>query len=391
LLAFFICYCGISVPLEIAFDTDMARAMCGAGVLRENCSNYLAWFWCNVIVDIWFMMDILINFRTGFIREGHFVDDDGEAARMYLRSGFVIDLLGTFPINLIIMAATPDNPYGNIVDSTSDAGGDGGVARLNRIIRLVRMAKLLKLFRMAKLVRYMSNFEDFFNPAIIRMTQLVFGMILFCHWFGCLWWLVSELEQAGIAPPDPTGEDLWQVPKWLKQEEDFGLKYSHAILWGAGMVTAMIPYDVMPATALECTVTFFIMFIGVVLNAIVISTLTTALTSMNSKRELAGKQLDTIRNYLMVKQVPTDLKNRILEYYEYLLTSSQALASSINYEHLPATLAAQLALSINRKLAARCLLFRDVSNESFVKLIEKLEPLIFVPAQLIVFEGHPLV
>ena len=50
------------------------------------------------------------------------------------------------------MAATPDNPYGNIVDTT-DAGGDGSVGRLNRIIRLVRMAKLLKLFRMAKLVR----------------------------------------------------------------------------------------------------------------------------------------------------------------------------------------------------------------------------------------------
>ena len=159
--------------------------------------------------------------------------------------------------------------------------------------------------------------------------------------------------------------------------------------WGAGVVTAMIPYDVMPATALECTVTFFAMFVGLLLNAVVISSLTTALTSMNSKRELAGKQLDTIRNYLMVKAVPNDLKNRILEYYEYLLTSSQALASSINYDALPATLAAQLAISINRKLAARCLLFRDISNESFVKVIEKLEPMIVVPAQLIVFEGHP--
>ena len=391
MLAVFILYCGVSVPLEIAFDEDMSLAMCGRGTMREDCPSYLTWFWSNVIVDIWFMMDIVINFRTGFIREGHFVDDDWLAARAYLRSSFTIDTLGTFPINLILMAATPDNPYGNIVVTDDDeAGGSSNTARLNRIIRLVRMAKLLKLFRMAKLARYMSNFEDFFNPAVLRMTQIIFGMILCCHWLGCLWWLVSELEQTGVAPPDPTGEDLWQVPKWVKAENDFGLKYSHAILWGAGVVTAMIPYDVMPATALECTVTFFAMFVGLLLNAVVISSLTTALTSMNSKRELAGKQLDTIRNYLMVKAVPNDLKNRILEYYEYLLTSSQALASSINYDALPATLAAQLAISINRKLAARCLLFRDISNESFVKVIEKLEPMIVVPAQLIVFEGHPL-
>ena len=145
------------------------------------------------------------------------------------------------------------------------------------------MLVLLRLVRMAKLVKYMSNFEDYFNPAVVRMTQIVFGMILCCHWFGCLWWLISELEQSGIAPADPTGEGLWQVPQWLKRETDFGLKYSHAITWGAGMMTAMIPYDVMPATALECTVTFFSMFVGLLLNAIVISSLTTALTSMNSQ------------------------------------------------------------------------------------------------------------
>ena len=43
-LAIFIMYCGISVPLEIAFDTDMGYAMCGRTTLRENCANFLTWF-----------------------------------------------------------------------------------------------------------------------------------------------------------------------------------------------------------------------------------------------------------------------------------------------------------------------------------------------------------
>jgi len=233
------------------------------------------------------------------------------------------------------------------------------------------------------------------------MAQLIVGMILCCHWFGCLWWLVSELETAetsgmgGLTDDELMGSGIsadnqWVVPSWLKEKSDFGIKYSHALLWGAGMVTAMVPYDVIPHTTLEAYVTFISMFFGLLFNAIIISSLTTALTSMNSKKELAGKQLDTIRNYLTFKSVPSDLRSRILEYYDYLLTSSQALANSINYDTLPVTLAAQLALSINRKLAARCSLFREVSNESFVKVISELQPLIFVPAQLIVFEGHPL-
>ena len=161
-----------------------------------------------------------------------------------------------------------------------------------------------------------QNFEEFINPSTIVIAKLVIGMMLCCHWFGCVWWMVSEIEQAdardaayeaGSGAPMSTywcgevdGEqcdNFWQVPLWLKEREDFGVKYSHAFLWGAGMVTAMVPFDVMPITTTEAYVTLFAMFFGVFFNAVVISSLTTALTSMNSKRELAGKQLDKVCNF----------------------------------------------------------------------------------------------
>ena len=59
-----ILYCGVSVPLEIAFEMDMALAMCGDG-LRSTCGNYLAWFWSNFVIDLLFIVDIFVNFRTG--------------------------------------------------------------------------------------------------------------------------------------------------------------------------------------------------------------------------------------------------------------------------------------------------------------------------------------
>ena len=36
---------------------------------------------------------------------------------------------------------------------------------------------------------------------------------------------------------------------------------------------------------------------------------------MDSKNALAGKQLDIIRNYLLLKAVPNDLRSRIREYH----------------------------------------------------------------------------
>ena len=55
MVAFLIMYCGIQVPLEISFDTDMSRAMCGIGedaLLRSECPHFLTWFWCNFVIDM---------------------------------------------------------------------------------------------------------------------------------------------------------------------------------------------------------------------------------------------------------------------------------------------------------------------------------------------------
>ena len=48
----------------------------GPRTFRSECGPFLHWFWLNFVVDMWFIADICINFRTGFIREGHFVSDD---------------------------------------------------------------------------------------------------------------------------------------------------------------------------------------------------------------------------------------------------------------------------------------------------------------------------
>ena len=130
--------------------------------------------------------------------------------------------------------------------------------------------------------------------------------------------------------------------EWLVNSPEFSEKYAHAFLWGAGMVTAMVPYDIMPVTVMESWITVAAMYIGLVLNAIVISSLTTALSSMNAKKQLTSKKLDTIRTYMVLKAVPNDLRSRVLEYYEYLFTSSQSLAKSVQYDEMPPNLATQV-------------------------------------------------
>ena len=171
-LAFFILYCGIAVPLEIAFETDMVRSMCtntkdpyGPLVLRGDCTPFLQWFWLNFLVDVWFIVDICLNFRTGFMHEGHLVDDDWQVMKSYLYGSFMMDVAGTFPINIVTMLTTPENPYGDpqLAAMQAEAAGGTGMdaGRANRMLRLMRMAKLTKLARMRKLAKTMEAFEEY--------------------------------------------------------------------------------------------------------------------------------------------------------------------------------------------------------------------------------------
>ena len=243
-----------------------------------------------------------------------------------------------------------------------------------------------------------------FNPGLLRVFKLAIIAVFSCHFFGCVWWFVSDIE---MAPPDAvrrwslppgagagmTEDDVdngWWPAPWLKHSGRLELKYFHAFYWGAGIALGMTPIDIVPMTTVEAVVTTVLLFFGLLLNAFVISSFTSAFAAIDKKNQLAGKQLDVIRNYLLLKAVPADVRSRILEYFQYIYTSSQSMDEVSQLQHMPPSLTTQLALSVNRELIRNCDFFCDVSNTALVAIVMRLEPLVFVPGQVIAAEGAPL-
>ena len=241
-----------------------------------------------------------------------------------------------------------------------------------------------------------------FNPAALRIFKISVLMMLCCHWMGCTWWLVSELE---IQADDGEGararrldkamleaQNDWQPPTDLLNDDSLGPQYWRAFFWGAGMVTGFVPYDIEPVTEVEVLTTVVCMFLGVMINAVVIGSFTSALSSMDSKKEMCREKLETIGQYLIVHNVSSHLRNSILEYYEYLLTSSQSMEEQMRRElrELPPTLASRLALTVNRRIVTRCPFFKDLTDAALMTLLSKLRPQIYAPGQVLVDEGQLL-
>ena len=57
-----------------------------------------------------------------------------------------MDVLGTFPLNIVQMFLNPDNPYGD-AQLSANAGGAADAGRANRMLRLMRMAMMMRPIR----------------------------------------------------------------------------------------------------------------------------------------------------------------------------------------------------------------------------------------------------
>ena len=87
---FLLLYLLILLPVRLSFGIDVPFNSLG--------------FWFDVSVDVYFLCDIFVNFRTGFYdQRGMLVINQDEITRNYLRSWFLIDVGTCLPISYIMM------------------------------------------------------------------------------------------------------------------------------------------------------------------------------------------------------------------------------------------------------------------------------------------------
>lgn len=213
------------------------------------------------------------------------------------------------------------------------------------------------------------------------------------------------------------------------------------------MVTATVPYDIVPQTQIEAYVTALCLSVGLLLNAFVIGSMASALSSIDSKKQVCAGRLETIGHYLHLNYVKPELRAKILgerahmprnqrrrtkcaapranvaqthartrtprapatractqrtellrsprvnrtvclfpppEYYEYLYTSS----NSSPLEDLPACLATRLALTVHRKIIVRSAFFASLSDVALLGVLHMLTSELRVAGEVLMVEGQ---
>ncbi|XP_064910967.1 potassium voltage-gated channel subfamily H member 2 isoform X2 [Columba livia] len=138
----------------------------------------------DLIVDIMFIIDILINFRTTYVNSNEeVVSHPAKIAIHYFKGWFLIDMVAAIPFDLLIFGS--------------------GSEETTTLIGLLKTARLLRLVRVArKLDRYSE-----YGAAVLFLLMCTFALI--AHWLACICSLTSV--GFGNVSPNTNSEKIFSI------------------------------------------------------------------------------------------------------------------------------------------------------------------------------------
>lgn len=284
------------------------------------------------------------------IHEGSIETDQWNIAYRYLSTWAFIDLAATVPIDLI----RPDVKW----------------FRLFRLLRLLRLPRVSKNFD--EIVKYLR-----FDPSVMRLVKLLVFLILMLHCFACAYWFICSLSDFN---------DTW-APVNIDDTDPLLTQYFRAILWAIWATTGT-GFIGEPNSGLQtlyhCTVTF----IGVLVYAFIIGSASSAMSDMDSSSKGRRLRLQQIQEYLAQRGLEPQFIAQIVRYYQYCWERHLDTGQDTIFDGLHSTLKRSMDIAIMENVILQVPMFRDISTQCLEKVIEYMQPRIYLPGEWVLIKGE---
>lgn len=149
-----------------------------------------AMFITNRCVDVFFLMDMGINFFMAYqepgFKGGMWVTQRAKIRRNYLRTWFTLDFVSVIPFDMLTRTG-------------GEGSDDLSVLRVARIVRLLRLVKLLRILRASRIIARWQSFVGL-SFAQLTMCKFFISTIFLVHFMACAWcylglnWVGTEGE-----------------------------------------------------------------------------------------------------------------------------------------------------------------------------------------------------
>ncbi|XP_061877514.1 potassium voltage-gated channel subfamily H member 2 isoform X2 [Entelurus aequoreus] len=363
LILLLVIYTAILTPYSAAFllnDTEEVAMH----IFGYSCSPLNV---VDLIVDIMFIIDILINFRTTYVNSNdEVVSHPVRIAVHYFKGWFLIDMVAAIPFDLLI--------YRSGEETTT-------------LIGLLKTARLLRLVRVArKLDRYSE-----YGAAVLFLLMCTFALI--AHWLACIWYAIGNVERNGsIGWLHTLGDQLGKtfndsIPGSGPSIKD---KYVTALYFTFSSLTSVGFGNVSPNTNSEKIFSICVMLIGSLMYASIFGNVSAIIQRLYSGTARYHTQMLRVREFIRFHQIPNPLRQRLEEYFQHAWSYTNGIDMNAVLKGFPECLQADICLHLNRTLLQNCKAFKGSTKGCLRALAMKFKTTHAPPGDTLVHAGDVL-
>ncbi|XP_040186636.1 potassium voltage-gated channel subfamily H member 6 isoform X2 [Rana temporaria] len=367
LILLLVIYTAIFTPYSAAFLLNN----------QEEEKNWECGYSCNplnivdLIVDIMFIIDIVINFRTTYVNiNDEVVSHPAKIAIHYFKGWFLIDMVAAIPFDLLIYRTGSDETTTLI-----------GLLKTARLLRLVRVAR--------KLDRYSE-----YGAAVLFLLMCTFALI--AHWLACIWYAIGNVERQYMEHKIGWLDNLAiQIGKnYNDTNSNSGPcikdKYVTALYFTFSSLTSVGFGNVSPNTNSEKIFSICVMLIGSLMYASIFGNVSAIIQRLYSGTARYHTQMLRVKEFIRFHQIPNPLRQRLEEYFQHAWSYTNGIDMNAVLKGFPECLQADICLHLNRTLLQNCKAFRGATKGCLRALAMKFKTTHAPPGDTLVHYGDVL-
>lgn len=346
--------------------------------LVDRLKPYSTQWTLDYLIELLFLIDIIIQFTTGFYEKNDLVTNNLKIAIRYLSSWFIVDLIGIFPMEFILGSVS------KIKFSTSPS------LNYHRMVRILNTTRFYRLFQHYESMSFIKTLMKYrfldnlmkklrMNAGINRLINTLFLVLVLSHIFACIWYYSAKWDQFN--------EDTWVARNNLL-DADLGTIYLTSIYYSLTVVTTVGFGDINSNTVTERILTCLWMVIGVAFYSFIISNLSSIISSMDFHSSVMQKKIDNLNEFAQKLNIPDDIYLKIKKVYEendqqYFIQNESQL-----FEDLPYNIKVEILYHIHHEniMANTYLLDRNINL--VVEILTNWKAMTFSSNEFVYLEGE---
>ena len=359
-----ILYQAVSVPFMICFDIAT--------------TGLLLYF--EFVISVFFLMDILMSFNTGFYYKGKLMTTRKRIVHHYLELWFWVDIMCSFPYSWVISGPLGDD---NVAQAKYKSAPE-----LLRIVRIIRFFRLFRVLRITKLKRFFLKFEDYIASNVLSgvflFIRLLFAIFFIAHWIACWWYFIGKDDEQ-------ENPQTWVSTIEASAQSSVFDKYVAALYWAFTTMTTVGYGDIVPFTINEKVYATASMIVACGVFAYTVSSIGTLVSKQNAEANAYRERVIAVNQYMKRKELSMDLQFRVRRYLEYIwekqkhnYLDERQLLSQLNEP-----LRDEIYIHIHGAVLKDCPVFQKEFNQNFISQLTKmLKAVTFAPGDVVFQEGE---